>query len=58
MVNMDVYVIDREKDVKLPGRVIYFYADKNGKCQAVVVLNGGEFVSVSIDKLKARFKWN
>lgn len=55
---MDVYVVDKEKDVKLPGTVVYFYPDKNGKCQAVVVLRGGEFISVSIDRIKARLKWN
>ena len=58
MVNIDVYVVDREKDVKIPGRVVKFYPDKNGKCQAVVILSGGDFVSVPLDKLKARIKWN
>ena len=58
MENIDVYVIDKEKDVKLPGKVVSFYADKNGVCKAVVVLRGGEFVSVKLECLKERAKWN
>lgn len=56
--NIDVYVIDREKDVRLAGQVIQFYVDKNNVCKAVVLLRGGDFVSVKLENLKARARFN